>query len=60
MTTEIKDITEKFTDKKAWEQQAFWTPEEVAEFLNTLAPFQAKSAKVLKFEVKILVIYPTV
>ena len=41
-----------------WNQVAFWSPEEVAEFLSNLTSYQSQQAKVLQNEVKILVIYP--
>lgn len=41
-----------------WNQEAFWNPSEVADFLSGLSPHQSQQAKVLQNEVKILVIYP--
>ena len=44
--------------KPKWVEQLFWTPKDVAEFLETLTPEQASAAKVIHWEVKIMVLYP--
>lgn len=59
MTTgTAEEVTKILLNKDNWQQQVFWNPQDVADFLNTLTPFQAKSAKVVHWEVKIMVLYP--
>ena len=42
-----------------WETVNLWSPQDVADFLSTLKPEQSSMAKVLKYEVKIMVLYPS-
>ncbi len=46
-------------NKDNWQAEVFWTPQDVADFLNTLTPSQALNAKVVHWEVKIMVLYPS-
>jgi hypothetical protein len=54
--TEVAEVKQAKGTK--WNDVVFWTPVEVAEFLSTLTPYQSSAAKVIHFEVKILVLYP--